>query len=163
MKIIIEAAKRLQNVQANDAVEYVPTPGAKKEKNKEWKPDVPVVTSDAVARLNATKASQQTTAAKPKHMPKLKSAKPSKAKAPMSPEPKRKKVTKAATDVAVVMASVMRRSLRLVTAGEKDYEVAYLDNNGKMKRKNFKTDAEREKWIDKQGDNIEVDSYRDPD
>ena len=49
-----------------------------------------------------------------------------------------------------------------VTAGEKDYEVAYTDQSGKMKRKNFKTDAQREKWIDQQGDNIDVDSYRDP-
>jgi hypothetical protein len=38
----------------------------------------------------------------------------------------------------------------------------YEDNNGKMKVKKFKSDTEREKWIDKQGTDIKVDSYRDP-
>jgi hypothetical protein len=47
-------------------------------------------------------------------------------------------------------------------AEQGEYEVAYVDNNGKMKRKAFKTDAAREKWITDQGSNIEVDSYRDP-
>lgn len=47
-------------------------------------------------------------------------------------------------------------------AREGEYEVAYVDNNGRKKRKSFKTDAAREKWITNQGSNIEVDSYRDP-
>lgn len=50
MTFTIEAAKRLK---ASDAVTYEPTPGAKKEKKKEWKPDVPVVKSEAAQRLAA--------------------------------------------------------------------------------------------------------------
>lgn len=45
---------------------------------------------------------------------------------------------------------------------EGGYEVAYIGNDGKMKRKSFKTDAAREAWITKQGDDIQIDSYRDP-
>lgn len=47
-------------------------------------------------------------------------------------------------------------------ASKGEYEVAYVDNNGKMKRKAFKTDAARAQWIEKQGDDIQVDSYLDP-
>lgn len=103
MTIKIEAAARLEatkNVQASDAIEYVPTPGFKKEKPKDWKPDVPVVKSEAAERLAAAKG---------KKAPAAKMQKPHKAKAPANPEPKKKKPTKASfEDSAAIMAKTMK-------------------------------------------------------
>lgn len=103
MSLKIEAAKRLEatkNVKASDAVEYVPTPGAKKEKPADWEADVPVVKSEATQRLAATKG---------KKAPAVKTQKPHKAKAPTNPEPKKKKPTKASfEESAVTMANVMK-------------------------------------------------------
>jgi hypothetical protein len=130
----IEAAKRLsatKQVKANDKVEYVPTPGAKKEKNKGWKADVPVVQSDAVEYVPTPGAKKEKPAdweadvpvvkseaavrlaatQKGKKAPAVKSVKPHKAKAPANPEPKRKKPTKASfEESAAIMAVAMRRS-----------------------------------------------------
>lgn len=87
----------------SDAIEYVPTPGAKKEKPADWEADVPVVKSEAAVRLAATQ--------KGKKAPAVKSVKPHKAKAPANPEPKRKKPTKASfEESAAIMAAAMRRS-----------------------------------------------------
>ena len=86
----------------SDAVEYVPTPGAKKEKPAKWEADVPVVQTCK----NLVDAARKLQAAKAKHMPKPKLSKPHKAKAPANPEPKKKKPTKASNIVEAMAARV---------------------------------------------------------